>query len=233
MSKTYKWLGGGLAAALLLGLAGLFGGAQADAQEGPPLPPAIFSGEVSIDGEAAPAGSIVTAWANGEACGTGGTVRSSGGVSSYTLEVPEDCGNGATISFAVGGNVADESAEWNNTSAQIVNLTISTAPVCPGMDDGMMMDDGDDMMGGEPSEPMEPEEPMEPGMDDMDDDMMMDDDDSMMMDDSMDCPDEEAPDLGDTGTGLAAGTSAPLAAMLGVMAMAIALGGFSYARRNR
>ena len=60
MTKVLKWLGGGLAVAMLLGAVGLYGGASAQAQS-PPTPPARFVGTVAIDGVAAAAGTAIVA----------------------------------------------------------------------------------------------------------------------------------------------------------------------------
>ena len=61
MTKTLKWLGGGVAAVMLLGLAGLFSGEVAEAQQSPSGPPHRFAGSVTLDGEPAAAGTSVTA----------------------------------------------------------------------------------------------------------------------------------------------------------------------------
>ena len=47
-------------------------------------------------------------------------------------------------------------------------------------------------------------------------------------------PEEEmAPEVMDTGTGLASSTSPSLAAILGLTALAVVLGGYTFARRRR
>ena len=90
MSKTLKWLGGGLAAAMLLGLAGLFSAELVDAQTPPSGPPHRFAGSVSVDGEGAAAGTSVTASVNGTECGSA-TVLTGAAGSTYAVDVPSTC----------------------------------------------------------------------------------------------------------------------------------------------
>ena len=259
MTKTLKWLGGGIAAAMLLGLAGLFSAEVADAQ--PSAPPHRYSGSVTIDGEPAAAGTSVVAVIDGAECGSG-TVRTGADGSTYTMNVPSDCAEeGDTVYFRVGGYDAAEHATWTSGRGTNVDLTASSMADdgmgdgmddCPdGMGDGM----GDDDMGDDPPEP----------------DLGMGDDDAGMGDDGMadeDCPDDGMGDgtgdgddgmgdgddgmgdgddgmgdgddgmgeddmtVGGTGTGLATGSSTSLAAVLGLTALAIVLGGYTYARRR-
>ena len=77
MTRTLKWLGGGVAAVMLLGLAGLFSGEVAEAQ--PSGPPHRFAGTVTLDGEPADAGTSVTAIVNGAECGSATVIESSAG----------------------------------------------------------------------------------------------------------------------------------------------------------
>ena len=299
MTKTLKWLGGGIAAAMLLGLAGLFTGAdQAEAQ--PATPDARFTGTVTLEGEPAAAGTSVVAIVAGAECGTG-TVTTGANGSRYTLNSPSGCAeSGDEVSFHVGGVAAAETGTWNNTALNVVDLTATTPepepepemPMddCPdegmnGMDEGMGDEDmGDEGMGDDPPEPgMNGDDPPEPGMgdDDPPEPGMNGDDDGMgddgMGDDGMadDCPTDDdgmdgddtgmdgdddgmdgddtgmdgddtgmdgdddaddtdmAPEAGDTGTGLATSNTTSLAAILGVMALAITLGGYTFARRRR
>ncbi len=264
MTKTLKWLGGGIAAAMLLGLAGLFSGEVAEAQ--PTGPPHRFAGSVSLDGEPAAAGTSVTAVVNGAECGSATVITSAAG-STYAVDVPDSCADaGDTVSFQVGGYDAAETGTWSGGGRNDLDLTASTMMPEDPMDDmGDDMGDmdecpSDDMGGDEPAEPSEdPAEPAEPGaddmsddcpsddmadddpaepaepaddMDDMDDDMDDMDDDMDDMDDDMD--DDMAPEVSDTGTGLATtSTSTSLAALLGVTALALVLGGYTVARRRR
>ena len=275
MNKTLKWLGGGIAAAMLLGLAGLFSGEVAEAQ--PTGPPHRFAGSVTLDGAPAAAGTSVTATVGYTECGSATVITGANG-STYALDVPDDCADaGDDIHFYVGGVEADQHAEWASGGRTDLDLT-ATTPMddmggmddeCPdesmdNMDDGMGDEDTGDDMPSEPSEPSEPAEPMEPsepsepmedGMDDGMDDGMADDcpteddmgdmddpeepsepdtgmDDTGMDDTGMD--DEMAPEVADTGTGLAStSNTTSLAAILGVMALAITLGGYTFARRRR
>ncbi len=290
MTKTLKWLGGGVAAALLLGLAGVFsGGDQAQAQSQPATPDARFTGTVTLEGAPAAAGTAVVAIVAGAECGSG-TVTTGANGSRYTLNSPAECAEvGDEVSFHVGGVAAAETGTWNNTALNVVDLTATTPepkpepemPMddCPdegmnGMDEGMGDEDmGDEGMGDDPPEPgMNGDDPPEPGMGDddppepgmngddgmdgdgMDGDGMADDcptdedmddtdmddtdmDDTDMDDTDMDDTDMDdtdmAPEVADTGTGLATSNTTSLAAILGVMALAITLGGYTFARRRR
>ena len=261
MTKTLRWLGGGIAAAMLLGLAGLFSGELAEAQAGPPSgPPHRFGGTVMLDGEGAAAGTSVTAFVDGNECGSA-TVRANVATgSTYTLDVPASCAeNGDTVSFQVGGYDAAETGTYAAGTGTVLNLTASSGmgdPDDPGMDGDMNGDmDGDDMGEG-PAEP-DVDGDMGGDMDDCPDDMSDDMGDGpaepdLNGDDMGDCPDDtdmdgdmdgdmddmdddmdEDPGPGKTGTGLATGGSTTsLAAILGLMALAIALGGYTYARRR-
>ena len=269
MNKTLKWLGGGIAAAMLLGLAGLFSGEVAEAQ--PTGPPHRFAGSVTLEGEPAAAGTSVTALVGGAECGSATVITGASG-STYSLDVPADCADaGDTVNFQVGGVAAAEYGMWASGGRTDLDLTATTPePEMPEVDTGDAcpdesmngMDDGMDDMPDEPAEPMEngmddePAEPMENGMDDGMDGM----------DEGMeDCPDDMGgtgdpeeptePDTGtegdtgtedetgmtpeaagppDTGTGLAStSNTTSLAAILGVMALAITLGGYTFARRRR
>ena len=272
MNKTLKWLGGGIAAAMLLGLAGLFSGEVAEAQ--PTGPPHRFAGSVTLDGAPAAAGTSVTATVGYTECGSATVITGANG-STYALDVPDDCADaGDTVHFKVGGVAAAEYGTWSSGGRTDLDLTATTPEPempeegmddeCPdesmdNMDDGMGDEDTGDDMPSEPSEPSEPAEPMEPsepsepmedGMDDGMDDGMADDcpteddmgdmddpeepsePDTGMDDDTDDMDDDMAPEVGTTGTGLAS-TSTSLATILGVMALAITLGGYTFARRRR
>ena len=275
MTKTLKWLGGGLAAAMLLGLAGLFSAELTDAQTPPSGPPHRFAGTVSVDGEGAVAGTSVTASVNGTECGSVTVVSNVTHGSTYAVNVPATCAEaGDTVSFQVGGYDAAETGTWAGGGRSDINLTASTGmadmPEDPDMDecpaDDDMADDG-------PAEPGADDGPAEPGAaddmaddcpsdmvdddmvdddmvdddmvdddmvdDDMVDDDMVDDDmvDDDMVDDDMvddDMVDTTTPDVADTGTGLATsiGANASLAAILGLTALAVLLGGYTVARRR-
>lgn len=264
MTRTLKWLGGGVAAVMLLGLAGLFSGEVAEAQ--PSGPPHRYAGTVTIDGEAAAAGTSVTAIVNGAECGSATVLESAAG-STYVVDVPDTCADdGDAVSFQVMGYDAAESGTWSGGGRNDIDLTVSTMPAAPSdecPEEGMDMGEGDmgDMPAepsepdepAEPSEPSEPAEPAEPDMGDGTDEGMGEGMDCPEPDDGMgggddapvepDEPDE--PDMGpetddddkmgppDTGTGLATGASTSLAAILGVTALAVMLGGYTFARRRR
>ena len=241
MTRTLKWLGGGVAAVMLLGLAGLFSGEVAEAQQ-PSGPPHRFAGTVSIDGEAAVAGTSVTAIVNGAECGSATVIESAAG-STYVVDVPEDCaGDGDTVSFQVGGHAAAESGSWSGGGRSDIDLTVSTMAAEEPMDEcpeaGMDGMDNGDM-------PDEPDEPAEPGMDegmdeDCPDDGMGEGEGEMGEEPSEPSePDDGSMTNGDTGppdtgTGFATtSTSTSLAAILGVTALAILLGSYTFARRRR
>ncbi len=242
MTSTFRWLGGGLAAALLLGFAGLFGGGEAAAQQ-PPGPPHQFDGSASVDGATAAAGTSVIALIDGHECGAA-TVDAAG---MYRLHVPATCAeDGDTVNFHVGDQPAAETGTYAGGARTALNLTATTPvePDPPSEPDGDMDDACPDDMGDGPAEPGMDDGPAEPGMDDGPAEPGMDDGD---MDD---CPDDDVtepggdmhddnPMVGDAGSGLtSAGSgltsaaSAPLAALIGAIALAAVLGGTAVARRR-
>ena len=160
MSKTLKWLGGGLAAAMLLGLAGLFSAELAVAQ--PEGPPHRFAGTVSLDGEGAAAGTSVTASVDGAECGSATVLSNVASGSTYSVDVPATCAEaGDEVSFQVGGYDAAETGTWAGGSRSDINLTASTGMV----DDDMGEDDPAEPGGDDPAEPGD-DDPAEPGGDD-------------------------------------------------------------------
>ncbi len=162
MTKTLKWLGGGLAAAMLLGLAGLFSAELADAQTPPSGLPHRFAGTVSVDGEGAAAGTSVTASVNGTECGSITVVNNVTYGATYAVDVPASCAEaGDTVSFQVGGYDAAETGTWAGGTRSDVNLTASTGMV----DDDMGEDDPAEPGGDDPAEPGG-DDPAEPGGDD-------------------------------------------------------------------
>ena len=142
MTKVLKWLGGGLAVAMLLGAVGLYGGASAQAQS-PPTPPARFVGTVAIDGVAAAAGTAIVAKVGDATCETT-SVFTAGGESRYAIDVPAseptnspDCGSeGSSVSFYVDGKKADQEGEWKNFDLNVLNLTVTTPPTSAPPDTG-------------------------------------------------------------------------------------------------
>ena len=246
MTNTCKWLAGGLTAVMLLGLAGLFGGGTAEAQQ-PDGPPHQFDGTVSIDGESATAGTSVVAIVNDHECGAA-TVTDGG---TYVLHVLASCAtDGDTVHFRVGGHHAAETGTYAGATRTALNLTASMADM---PDEGGDMGDGD--MGDEcpdvdqtPGSPGMGDEPAEPdvgddmdGMDDCPDDGDMGDGDepdepSEPGDDMGDGHDDDMDDpmVGHAGSGLAptSGVGASLAAILGAVALALAFGATAFARRR-
>lgn len=212
MIKICKRLGVGLvAAALLLGFAGLQASGGARAQTNPP---AVFTGTVTIDGEAAGAGVAIVAMMGDTTCATGTTGRGLNNVAvdanRYALQVLESDCNGE-ISFMVGGMMAAETAQFSSAGLNTVNLTATSVmetetPTPP--DEG-----GEGMEEETPAPPAETETPV-----------------------------AETPTGGDgmappdTGTGLAASGSSSatttLAAALGALALVTMLGGYALARRR-
>ena len=238
MTKLYKRLGVGLAAAaLLLGLAGLQGMGQADAQTNPP---ATFAGTVTIDGEDAPAGTSITAMMGETTCATGQTGRglnnSAIDANRYALQIAQDDCSGE-ISFMVGGMMAAETAMMDDGIGQVgtANLTAMSAmpteeptaePTAMATEEPAEPGDGDAM--GEDGDAMT-DEPAEPG-----DDGAMETE-TAMTTDEVDDGDEVVAAPSDTGTGLASGAGSAtttLAAALGALALAVTLGGLALARRR-
>ena len=207
MTKLCKRLGVGLAAAaLLLGLAGLQGAGEARAQQ---VPPATYAGTVTIDGEAAPAGTAISAMMGDTTCASGVTGRGLNNAeiddNRYVLQVLKaDCDG--EMSFMVGDMTAAETASFDNSGGlNTLNLSAVSAmetetpePPDENGENGAM----------ETETPPEPETPAAGG--------------------------GEAPAPPPTGSGLASGSSATttLAAALGALALATMLGGYALARRR-
>jgi len=211
MTKLCKRLGVGLAAAaLLLGLAGLQGAGEARAQQ---VPPATYTGTVTIDGEAAPAGTAISAMMGDTTCASGVTGRGLNNAeiddNRYVLQILKDDCDGA-MTFMVGDMTAAETATFDNSAGlNTLNLSATSAmetetPAPP--DDG---ENGDDSATDTPAPP----------------------DDGGAMGGGDDGENMAPPD---TGSGLASGSSATttLAAALGALALATMLGGYALARRR-
>ena len=114
-----------------------------------PSPPASFAGIVKLDGQSVPDGTPVLALVNGNLCGEGsrrpgekGTLTTDRdlanlgahtGDSIYIVEVVSDsqtpgCGTeGATVTFEVGGRLANEQGLWK-AGFNPLNLTVGQAP---------------------------------------------------------------------------------------------------------
>lgn len=212
MTRLYKRLGVGLAAAaLLLGLAGLQGAGEARAQQ---VPPATYTGTVTIDGEAAPAGTAISAMMGDTTCASGVTGRGLNNAeiddNRYVLQILKDDCDGA-MTFMVGDMAAAETATFDNSSGlNTLNLSATSAmeTETPEPPDG---ENGGDAATDTPEPP-----------DGEDDGSMAGGEDDGQM----------APPA--TGSGLASGSSATttLAAALGALALATMLGGYALARRR-
>lgn len=211
MIKICKRLGVGLAAAaLLLGLAGLQASGGARAQTNPP---AVFTGTVTIDGEAAVAGVAITAMMGDTTCATGMTGRGLNNAvvddNRYAVQVLESVCNGE-ISFMVGDAMAAETAPFSSAGLNTVNLTATTVMATETPDEP-----GDGMEEETPAPPAETETP------------------------AMETPaagEGEGMEPPGVGTGLAASGSSSatttLAAALGALALVTMLGGYALARRR-
>ena len=213
MIKICKRLGVGLAAAaLLLGLAGLQASGGARAQTNPP---AVFTGTVTIDGEAAAAGVAITAMMGDTTCATGMTGRGLNNAvvddNRYAVQVLESDCNGE-ISFMVGDAMAAETAPFSSAGLNTVNLTATTAMATETPD--------------EPGAGMEEETPAPPAETETPDA-------ETPTAENGEGPGMEPPD---TGSGLAASGSSSatttLAAALGALALVTMLGGYALARRR-
>ena len=133
MTKVMKWLGGSLVALLLLGLAGAF--ADSAQAESPPGRPARFVGSVTVDGAMPTAGTVIQAKVGDASCGSTSVFMASG-EARYAFDVPArdpgaapNCGeDGATVSFYVDGDAADQTGTWRDYELNIVNLTVTPPP---------------------------------------------------------------------------------------------------------
>ena len=141
MTKIMKWLGGSVAGVIggvaLLGASGTFNATDA-AAESPPAPPARFVGTVLVDGQQPAAGTVIEARVGGTSCGVSSTY-SQGSAMWYAVDVAAldpganpNCGaEGATVTFYIGGMLANESAPWRNYDINIVNLTYTSPTPTP------------------------------------------------------------------------------------------------------
>jgi hypothetical protein len=91
------------------------------------VPPHVFIGTVTVNGLRAPAGTEVTALADGQELATT-TVEPDG---TYTLLVPRTEGE---VTFRVGTLTAQQNADWEQGGADMVNLTASSVGPGPGPD---------------------------------------------------------------------------------------------------
>lgn len=128
----------GLFAVLSVALIGFsMTGSPTVSAQSPPNPPAAFHGDVEVDGDPVPAGTLIEAVIDGEVCGDARTGEAgSAGSSSYYVYVEAmapaapDCGTaGETVVFYIGGEATGRvggSGTWNNSLAQRVDLSYTT-----------------------------------------------------------------------------------------------------------
>jgi hypothetical protein len=113
---------------LLLATLALSGSLASAAAQG--APPNRFYGTATLNGQPAPAGTVVTAFTNGKQCGTG-QVAADG---RYVVDVDDfthtdGCGaDGSKVTFQIAGVDAAESADYTQGSFTQLNLTASGTP---------------------------------------------------------------------------------------------------------
>jgi hypothetical protein len=99
--------------------------AIAVAQETPPDPPCRFYGDVMLDGQAVPAGTVITATVGGDEYTT--TTPAEGyGASTYAIKIAEPSGatyDGATVTFMIGSRSAAQTGTWELGSNVNVDLS--------------------------------------------------------------------------------------------------------------
>jgi hypothetical protein len=131
----WKGLAGGALVAVVALLLASFATSLQSAEAQPPSPPNRFFGSVTLDGAPAAGGTVVTATIGGVECGS--TSVAVGETYAYVLDVVSDgeisgCGTaGASISFLVGGNSADQSATYTSGDFTQLDLTATSAAPTP------------------------------------------------------------------------------------------------------
>jgi len=127
----WKALGIGALAAVVALLLASFASALPSVEAQPPSPPNRFFGSVTLDGAPASGGTIVSATIGGVECGSAAVAV--GETYAYVLDVVSDgdvsgCGSaGATVTFLVGGNPADQTATWTSGDFSPLDLTATSA----------------------------------------------------------------------------------------------------------
>jgi hypothetical protein len=141
MTKVMKWLGGSVAGVVgslvLLGASGSFNATDA-AAESPPNPAARYVGTVLVDGQKPPSGTVIEARVGATSCGVSSTY-SQGSDQWYKVDVAAldpganpNCGtDGASVTFYIGGKLANESGAWRNFDINIINLTYTSPTPTP------------------------------------------------------------------------------------------------------
>lgn len=126
---SWKALGRGAVAAVVVLLLASFASTLHSVEAQPPVPPLRAYGSVTLDGATAPAGTVVSAQIGGVECGSATVVV---GDPAYTLDVVSSaeitgCGSAAaSVTFSVGGVVADQTATWDSAFLAL-DLTATTA----------------------------------------------------------------------------------------------------------
>jgi len=124
----------------------LLGSAGAGLAAAPPSPPAAYYGNVTLNGEPAPAGTTVTALVDGERRGslrieTAGTYGGPGAFD-RKLRVNGSAGDeGATVTFRVTGVDAEQTVTWRPGDTRRVDL-VATGELDTGPEDGGTTDTG-------------------------------------------------------------------------------------------
>jgi hypothetical protein len=99
--------------------------AIAVAQETPPDPPCRFYGDVMLDGQAVPDGTVIKATIGGDEYTT--TTPAEGyGASTYAIKIAEPSGatyDGATVTFMIGAREAAQTGTWDLGSNVNVDLS--------------------------------------------------------------------------------------------------------------
>jgi len=97
-----------------------------------PTLPCRFNGTVMLNGANVADGIIVTATIEGDEYST--TTSSAYGNSRYSIQISEPSGKsypGNTVTFAIGGNTAQETGTWQRGANILLNLTVSTIQLTP------------------------------------------------------------------------------------------------------
>jgi len=94
--------------------------------------PHVFVGTATLDGVAAADGAAVTAWVDDEQVAS---THASGGEYTVYVDQGDSSFAGKTVSFKVGGVIADETAAWVKGEASILNL-VATSGSSTGVSSG-------------------------------------------------------------------------------------------------
>jgi len=114
----------------------------------PGAPPHVFVGTVSVDGSAAPDGTVVTAFIEGK---TGPVIQAEVSDGRYKLmvEQPKDAEyDGKAVTFTVSNLETTSTVPWEFGGANEVNLSVSSGSVSTGDDGGDLAAQGRDIFTG-------------------------------------------------------------------------------------